>query len=75
MSPIILLVRYMGRDPKKRTTTTYYFNRDYDYTTYVYGSGSVSYQYSSQFGVTQYTGGFTCNTGSASASIVIDKRP
>ena len=56
-------------------TTTYYFNRDYDYTTYVYGSGSVSYQYSSQFGVTQYTGGFTCNTGSASASIVIDKRP
>lgn len=54
-------------------TTKYYQNRSSDYTSYIYGSGSVSYQYSSMFGATQYTGGFTCDTGSVGVSVVIDK--
>lgn len=52
---------------------SYQYNRSYDYNTTITGSGSIDYNYLSQYGATQYTGNFSAFS-SISAKIVIDKR-
>lgn len=52
---------------------SYQYNRSYDYNTTITGSGSIDYNYLSQYGATQYTGNFSVSS-SISAKITIDKR-
>lgn len=52
---------------------SYQYNRSSDYTTSVTGSGTIYYNYLSQYGTTQYTGNFTA-ASSVSVDITIDKR-
>lgn len=52
---------------------SYQYNRSSDYTTSVTGSGTIDYNYLSQYGATQYTGNFSA-ASSVSVNITIDKR-
>lgn len=67
--PVASTVGYSGL-----CDSSYKVNRDYDYTTKMYGKGSVSYSYQGMYGAQMYSGGFTVESPSEYVNIIIDKK-